>query len=257
LAYNGNIYEAESWSSSPQAEEGLLNQLQAAMESRPETWIEDYNIPRLVSLFEDRSRLTEVLQAYIKTHPGDASASAKQALAESQKVRFITCSEDDAKEKEDGRIDLDSSLLNVFALNGQGNQAVGLRFTDVRVPQGARIKRAYVQFRSTGFVRATQNEGLIFHGELAADAASFQDIKGNITSRRRTVASVECTAQIWDPRSGNDRTSDLTSIIQEIVAQPDWREGNALVLIISGSSQGMASSWDRNRRQGPMLYVDF
>lgn len=58
-------------------------------------------------------------------------------------------------------------------------------------------------------------------------------------------------------RSEKQRTSDLSSLIQEVVNQSNWQEGNALVLIISGSGRRTAQSWDVAWSGTPMLYVDY
>jgi len=132
-------------------------------------------------------------------------------------------------------------------------QFVGLRFTNMRIPTGAQIKRAYLEFEICNSM-AAENKGLVVRGELAANAESFTDADHNISSRRRTTASVECP-ELWQSTSG-EVTPDLASVIQEVVDQPDWREGNALVLIISGSGKCGAKSWDDPNGRGPMLYVE-
>ena len=57
-------------------------------------------------------------------------------------------------------------------------------------------------------------------------------------------------------RSEKQRTPDLSSLIQEVVDQPDWQKGNSLVLIISGSGRRSAESWDGGWSGTPMLYVE-
>ena len=241
----------------------MLNQLQVAMQSNPKNWTENYDIPKTARMLNgSRGRsldaLIEMLEANIKMHPGDASQSSQQALAELRKTRFIACSEDDATEAYNGQMALGHSRYSLQGLEQKGSRAVGLRFTDIPVPQGARVKQAYVLFQHCGSHRS-EDEGLVFHGELAANAPPFQNAVSNITSRRKTVASIECSSDIWHPSriSAKHRTPDLASVIQEIADQPDWREGNALVLIISGSSKGSSGSWDDEEgRASAMLYVE-
>ena len=256
LTYEGEVQEARSWGSDGRADQGLLSQLQTAMETNPQSWLEDYDIPKFVTLLEDRAALPELLNAHIKAQPGNESASAKQAMDDLQRVRFIDRSEDDANELADGQIELNSDNIDLVGDENDGNRAIGLRFRSIPVPQGARIKRAYVQFESNAW-GTWGNEGLIFHGELTGNAMSFKNVEKNITTRPKTVTSVKCSPKIWDWRSVESRTSDLASVIQEITSQPDWHEGNALVLIVTGSSQGMAISWDWDQgHDAPMLYVE-
>ncbi len=56
------------------------------------------------------------------------------------------------------------------------------------------------------------------------------------------------------------QTPDLSTLIQEVVAHADWQEGNALVLIISGSGKRVAMSYDGAaavRQNVPMLYIEY
>ena len=95
--------------------------------------------------------------------------------------------------------------------------------------------------------------------ELTANAKPFANVKHNITSRRKTAASVKWSPEPWsvgDERSEKQRTPDLSSLIQEVVNQPDWKKGNALVFIISGPGRRNAQSWDGGWSGDPMLYVE-
>ncbi len=45
-----------------------------------------------------------------------------------------------------------------------------------------------------------------------------------------------------------------------MLAQPDWQEGNAVVLIMSGSGERGAMSYDGTdgfRQYAPMLYIEY
>ncbi len=105
-----------------------------------------------------------------------------------------------------------------------------------------------------------RRRNLVLHAELAADAERFADVKHNITSRRKTAASVGWSPEPWtvgNERSEKQRTPDLASLVQEVVNQPGWQEGNALVLIISGSGRRNAEPWGWASNSGaPMLYVE-
>jgi len=57
-------------------------------------------------------------------------------------------------------------------------------------------------------------------------------------------------------RSEKQRTPDLSSLIQEVVDQPDWQKGNSLVLVISGSGRRNAESDYVGWSGDPMLYVE-
>jgi hypothetical protein len=98
----------------------------------------------------------------------------------------------------------------------------------------------------------------VLHAELAPNADSCKKAKHNITSRRKTAASVKWSPEPWtvpNERSQRQRTPDLSSLIQEVVNQPDWQKGNALVLVISGSGRRRAQPHE-DWSGAPMLYVE-
>ena len=57
--------------------------------------------------------------------------------------------------------------------------------------------------------------------------------------------------------SEKQRTADLSPVIQEVIAQPDWQEGNALVLIITGSGQRVAECYDGDPAGAPTLCIEY
>ena len=88
-----------------------------------------------------------------------------------------------------------------------------------------------------------------------------------ISVRTRTSASVNWRPEPWDvagERSVRQRTPNLAALIHEVVNRPDWREGNALVLLISGSGRREAVPPDQRPSVflppdawvGPRLYIE-
>ncbi len=182
--------------------------------------------------------------------------------------RSIARSEDAAEELPDGLMVLDNFFFseNNFGLGLGGRadqlrglrvpdiriQVVGLRFTDIRIPRGTPIQEAYVQF--TAGPPRTEPTDLTLHAELAGDAVAFTDVRQNISLRKRTSASVNWSPEPWDvagERSVRQRTPNLAALIHEVVNRPDWREGNALVLLISGSGRREAVAYDG----GPSVFA--
>ncbi|UCE49605.1 MAG: PD40 domain-containing protein, partial [Phycisphaerales bacterium] len=265
LGYNGEIIEARSWED--QAGTGLLNQLKAAMQATPAAWAQQYDMQRFLCLLRvtedaetDEAALVKLLEMHIKEHPDDEAAT--EFLAELPKLRFIGRSEDDAEEDVDtGAMDLDSSDLELIdEYDGDGDQIVGLRFADIRISQGARIKRAYVQFTAYPVQGSSEKTDLMIHAELSANAETFKEADHNISTRKRTKASVKWSPEPWTvkgERSEKQRTPDMSPLIQQVVDQSNWQEGNALVLIISGSGRRTAESWDGGWSGTPMLHVEY
>ncbi len=112
-------------------------------------------------------------------------------------------------------------------------QVIGIRFSDVGIPQGATILKASVEFQCDEIKGGTEAVSLIIEGDLSPDSARFADLTNNVTGRPRTAAQVVWVPADWTSVGQRDETSDVASIIEEIVNQPGWASGNSLALIIS------------------------
>jgi hypothetical protein len=152
-----------------------------------------------------------------------------------------------------GNADIDSSDLE-FPYEDAGPsdaQLVGLRF-QVDVPPGKFIWNAWIMFEvdSIGKTPETLDPvNVIVEGELSPDAAPFQgDGNGvyDLSSRTVTEAKAHWSVAPWAETGvmGPDQTSsNIASVIQEIIDVPGWAAGNSLVLIIrddpDNPSQGL------------------
>ena len=168
--------------------------------------------------------------------------------------RSPVTSADDAEEDASGRINVTSRGLD---LGVNDCSLVGVRFELVRVPRNAEIARAYLQFRADSGTPYADEATLVVYGELTGNSMLFDTAGGNLSSRRTTLASVRWSPEPWTmigERSDHQRTPDLSSLIEEVVAMPGWRTGNALTLIIGGSGHRRADSQDN--RGAPTLYIE-
>ena len=168
----------------------------------------------------------------------------------------VSANSDDAEESASGGMYLSSTDLEM--VNDGGDQTVGIRFTGVDIPQGATIVNAYVQFQvdETGSVATS----LTIEGEDIDDALTFISSSGNISSRIRTIADVSWSPVAWSTvgeAGPEQRTPDVSQIIQEIVARPGWLSGNALAVIITGTGERVAESYNGNRDAAPLLHVEY
>lgn len=200
-----------------------------------------------------------VATARVHNTLGDSVLSAPRSIFVGMHAleRSIARSEDDAEQRKDGSMYLSSSDLE-FVEDG-GDQLVGLRFTNIRVPRGAQIRKAYLQF--TADEATAEPTDLIIHAQLAGNAETFTDVTHNISSRRLTSAAVDWSPKPWTvvgERAERQRTPDLAGLIQEVIDRPEWREGNALVFIVSGSGTRVAESYDYGgvRGRGPLLHIE-
>ena len=181
------------------------------------------------------------------------------ALGQSTSIdRTIASTLDDAEESSTGWVLIGSSDLELVADNSRGNQLVGLRFTELGIPQGATITSASVQFDADE--TNTEATALLVRAEAADTAAPFSANNFDISSRATTTESVAWNPPAWSsrPAAGPDqRTPDLSVIVQEVVDRPGWQTGGALALVISGTGKRVATSFDKNPASAPRLLVEF
>ncbi len=132
-----------------------------------------------------------------------------------------------------------------------------MRFNGLEIPQGATIVEAYIQF--TARFQNSQTTSLSIEGEKADNAAMFEREVFNISSRSRTSTAISWAPTRWNKdESGPDQqTSDLASILQEVINRAGWAPGNSTVFIVTGSGRRQALSFDLNPSKAPVLHVKF
>ena len=55
----------------------------------------------------------------------------------------------------------------------------------------------------------------------------------------------------------DQRTPDLSAIVQEIIDRTDWSPGNALAIIITGTGERTAESYNGSSSGAPLLHVEY
>ncbi|MEZ4826640.1 MAG: T9SS type A sorting domain-containing protein [Bacteroidia bacterium] len=165
---------------------------------------------------------------------------------------------DDAEEAiYNGSVNRTSTDLEL-GRDGYTPQITGMRFRGLNIPQGSIITDAFIQF--------TVDE-LDFSGTnytIKAQASDQSDAFGsnyqNISSRPKTTASVSWSPSIWNQYnvSGpNQRTPDISSLIQEVVNRPGWSTNSALTMFVSGTGERTAESYDGSPYRAPIIYVEY
>ena len=89
---------------------------------------------------------------------------------------------------------------------------------------------------------------------------TFTSSRHNISSRQQTVASVNWNPASWTVKGEvgiNQKTPDISTIIQEIVNQLDWATGHSLAVIVTGNGKRTAESYDGDSAGAPTLYVEY
>lgn len=165
---------------------------------------------------------------------------------------------DDAEEKiNSGAMDIGSSDLELVQESSE--QLIGIRFVGIQIPRGATINSAFIQFTVDETDDVLTN--LIFEGELTADAQPYSPNAFDISSRTRTATSVNWdSVPAWTETNvaGPDqRTPDLSAILNELISQDGWEPGNALAFIISGSGKRTAISQNKGDDFPPRLIINY
>jgi hypothetical protein len=153
--------------------------------------------------------------------------------------RSVAVGSDDAEESmSSGSMVLGSSDLDMV-IDGSTPYHVGLRFADVTVPTGATITGASIQFRTDEV--GSSPVTLTIAGHAADQPSTFTSARFNVSGRPRTAASVSWSPPPWTTvnQVGPDqRTPELTAIVQELVNRPGWASGNAMVFVVTGAATG-------------------
>ena len=168
----------------------------------------------------------------------------------------VSAGSDDAEEKATGTVYLGGPDLEL--VYDRSDQTVGMRFNGVDIPQGATIVNAYVQFKvdETSSVATS----LVIEGEDTDDAQTFTSSTWNISDRARTAASVAWSPTAWTIKgeAGSDQqTPDISLIIQEVVDRPGWSSGNSLAVVITGTGERVAESFNGDPKGAPLLHVEY
>ena len=186
----------------------------------------------------------------IDTTPQDLGPTASDSVK-----RQLRSTSDDAEEASSGSIRTGSAAQDLdFSYPGQ---RVGMRFSSLSIPQGAKITKAYVRFKASASDSGSTTLSIRAHD--TDSASSFSTSKRNISSRSTTSASERWSPSSW--RKGSSYSSDdISEVVQEVVNRRGWDSGNALALIVTGDSSSTrrrAVSANRSLGDSPTLYVSY
>ena len=95
---------------------------------------------------------------------------------------------------------------------------------------------------------------------LGATTTNLSITTNNITNRTPTSASVNWEPPNWisvGDTGPDQRTDDLSTVVQEIVGQPGWNSGNAMVIIFSGAGKRVAEAFDGEPASAPELVIEY
>ncbi len=170
----------------------------------------------------------------------------------------ISNSIDDAEENiSTGEVSLTSGDLDIG--NDEGVIfKVGMRFRNIQIPKDAIITSAVISFAAD----ETNNEvtSVIIKGQDVNNAGIFNATTNNISNRTTTSSSVTWQPNPWNiggENGTNQKTADISTIIQEIVDRPGFIAGNAIALIIESTGIRTAESFDGSSELAPELCITY
>lgn len=181
-------------------------------------------------------------------------------------VQFpVVNSSDDAEQNiTNGAMDLTSTDLEIIRDAGLNrNQQVGMRFININVPKNAIINYAYIQFQcdETGNLNLSGSTStFLVWGEDNGNSPTFTTTAYNISSRTKTSQNSSWTVENWTvvgERGVKQQTSDLTSIVNHLLARVDWNQGNPMTFIITGENNTSRIAESRDGTQAPVLIINY
>ncbi len=165
---------------------------------------------------------------------------------------------DDAEESiSNGTVYLHSNDLEIGYDGSVGSDVhVGLRFTDLAIPNGATITNAWLEFTADE-VRSGITDATI-RAQDADNPASFNALTTDISSRGTTTALVTWNSiPAWDTVGATYQSPDISPIVQEVVDRSGWSAGNAMAFVITATGRRNAYSWDGDPLRAPLLHVEY
>ncbi len=169
----------------------------------------------------------------------------------------VNSSSDDGEEDSGGGMSISSSDLEMVQDNT--DQTIGIRFTNLNIPQGAIINAASIQFTCDQTDNVNPVE-LDIYAQASDDAPAFSSTNSNITSRTRTNSKVTWSPENWTSAgdAGPDQeTDDISAVIQEVVDREGFTSNSSIAIIIDGTGKRTADSYNGNPSTAPELCVEF
>ncbi|MGV9005078.1 MopE-related protein [Flavobacterium sp.] len=173
----------------------------------------------------------------------------------------INAGNNDAEENRfnSGSVDLTSSDLELYTDEGVDPQYVGLRFTNLSIPQGATITSSYIEF-TVDEVNAG-NVTITINGEATDNTLAFTTTPFNISSRPKTTSIVNWSPIPWLNLDSLHKTTSLNAIIQEVVNRQGWMSGNAMAFLLYGNNAPtntrIAESFEGKSTAAPLLHIEY
>jgi len=173
----------------------------------------------------------------------------------------VTSGNDDAEEEVGNgtMYNTSSDLELVFDSFVNDDQFIGVRFNNVTIPAGKAISKAYIQF-TVDELKANDPSTLQIFAENAANPASYSTTAFDISGRSYFNDSVSWSPGTWDTvgNAGADqRTTDITRLVDSVRLNSGWSNGNAMAFMIKGTGTRTAEAYDGTASAAPRLVIEY
>lgn len=162
---------------------------------------------------------------------------------------------DEAKENSLGKVSTGETVLDM-SLHSK-KELIGLRFQDINIPKNVEIVHAYLQFTSAE--PTTEKSSFTIKAHLVENSKTFsaiQPISSRNTTRNKVHWTPKSWKEIWD-QNNQQQTPNLAHLVQEIVDQKNWEEGNAISFIIDGKGKRVAESFNSEISLACQLHIEY
>lgn len=233
----------------------------------------DWNQGNSVSFFLNGTGTREV-----ESYDGDAPKAAMLVITYISPVTLstrINSADDDMEEwtkprngqtqsKIQGALDAGSSDLELGTeASGNDPQTVGIRFTNINIPKGSLIRNAYIQFTVDATNKNSDPCVLQIKPEMSDSASAYNaSINQHISSRTlgKDSATWTVAGSSWSTvgaATEEQRTPDISQLVQSMIDQTKWKTGNPLAFQIYGSGTREVESYDGDAPKAPLLVIDY
>ena len=149
-------------------------------------------------------------------------------------VASVSSSDDDAEQRLSNNNTYTRSTDLELPRDGSRQQLVGMRFTNIQIPQGATIIDADIEFEIDRYRNGDVT--LNIWGEYTNNASKYRGWRRNISNRPKTSAVVNWSNPPELGTNSKIKTPDIKTLVQEIVDKSGWESGNAMAFMMQQAS---------------------
>ncbi len=146
----------------------------------------------------------------------------------------------------------------------------GIRFPNINIPQGAQITKAYIRLTNSETQATVEpatwapnvNMALMMNVNIE-DTTTPNEFASNNRINNRTLNSLSVDFNVPVPTSvgqvyeTKNASSDIKTLVQEIINKGNWQEGNALAFILKKSAgNGLRYFYSRGD-DAPKLFIEY